>query len=69
MAIAYMGKNDFETALKQLSKALKKDKKYPDIYIVQGQVNAALGNYDVAIDDLNFLLSLEPVFILYFHTY
>ena len=36
MALAYVGKGDYELALKQTAKALKRDKNYPDIYLVQG---------------------------------
>ena len=56
MALAYSQKQDYETALKQTAKALKRDKTYPDTYVIQGQLRMAIGNVKEAVNDFLLLL-------------
>jgi Tfp pilus assembly protein PilF len=68
MALAFANKGEFESAMKQLLKALKKDRSFPDIYLVKGQVNAGLGHVNESIDDFVHLLALSPV-TLFFNSF
>jgi Tfp pilus assembly protein PilF len=61
MALAFAEKGDYESAMKQLLKALKKDPFYADTYIVKGQINAGLGNIGESIDDFVQVLTVSPV--------
>ena len=60
MALAYSEKQDYELALKQTAKAIKRDKSYPDVYVIQGQLHAATGNVKEAVDDFLLLFQLSP---------
>ncbi len=60
MASAYNEKQDYETALKQTAKAIKRDKSYPDIYVIQGKLHAATGQVNEAVDDFLLLFELSP---------
>ena len=60
MAAAYSEKQDYETALKQTAKAIKRDKNYPDIYVIQGKLHAATGKVNEAVDDFLKLFELSP---------
>jgi Flp pilus assembly protein TadD len=61
MAKAYVGKGDFETALKQLDKSQELNKKdYPMLHLVRAHALLGLKDYPEAMAELQWYLDKDP---------
>jgi len=63
-ALVYVRKNELDTALKDLSRALELDPRYLYGLSLRGELHQRTGRFDRALADLNAALKIDPAYYL-----